>query len=386
MNSRERVLAALNHQTPDRVPVDLGGGVSGIHINAYKGLLKMLDIEDPNITFYDFVQQIVIPCPAVLDRLHIDTRHLYPNGACLPEDYEPEVVDKWIGIYDQFGVFWGNGANKPREELLYFSPAIHPLAKLKTVEEIHNYSWPDGTDKSVFMGLGEKAKQISNNGEFAVSSRVVACIYEYTTFMFGFSKAMRHMRKNPEILVAAMEELAKYWLNYTKTFLTEVGNNVDILAVNGDLADQTGPIMNPKMYEKFIKPIEKAYISEIKKLTDMKINYHSCGGVSEFVPHYIDIGYDAMNPIQISATDMEPCSLKSRFGEKITFWGSACDSQKTLPFGTSEQVRAEVKHNLECMMPNGGFIASPIHNITAEVPPENIVAMFDALHEFGKYR
>jgi uroporphyrinogen decarboxylase len=385
MNSRERVLAAISHREPDRVPIDLGGVVSGIHINSYKRLLTLLGLEDKNIQFYDYNQQIVTPCEAVLERLHIDTRYLHPPASYVPENFSPLQVGEWIGNYDQFGVFWGNRASNPPEKRLYYSPVIHPLARLKTVAEIHAYDWPKGTDRAVFRGLKESAQGLRQNTNYALVSRVIGCIYEYTTFLFGLKLAMRYFRTNPELIQAAMEELLTYWTDFATTYLEEVGNNVDVICINGDLADQSGPLMNPAVYAKLIKPIEAEFVKRVRKLTKAPINYHSCGSVIEFLPHFIDIGYSAANPVQISAAGMSPERLKRDFGAKITFWGGACDSQKTLPFGTPAQVRAEVKQNLIAFKPGGGYVASNVHNITGEVPAENILAMFDALHEYGEY-
>ncbi|MHA1527295.1 MAG: uroporphyrinogen decarboxylase family protein, partial [Promethearchaeota archaeon] len=159
----------------------------------------------------------------------------------------------------------------------------------------------------------------------------------------------------------------------------------DVVCINGDLAEQSGPLMNLKIYEALIKPIEKKLAEKVHEFADIKINYHSCGSVAQFIPHWAEIGYDAFNPVQISARDMEPCSLKKRYGDIITFWGGACNPQQTLPFSTPEQIRNEVRKNLNCFKSGGGYIASSVHNITAEVPPENIIAMFDALNDFRDY-
>ncbi|MFW9849119.1 MAG: uroporphyrinogen decarboxylase family protein [Candidatus Thorarchaeota archaeon] len=390
MNSRERVLTALNHKEPDMVPIDLGGNVSGIHIVAYKNLLEYLEIDDPNISYCDFVQQAALPCEELLQRFDIDIRWLRPPSSIKPENFIPEIVGKFQGVYDQFGVFWGNSAEKDLEDVLYYDPVIHPLGDMKTVQEIREYDWPDGTDREPLKGLREQAKSYRESTDYALATPPVGCIYEYTTFMFGFKKAMTHMHRNPELIQAAMEELEKYWTDFAASFLDEVkfGDDyyVDILSNNGDLAEQAGPIMSPKrIYEPLIKPIEHRFSMKLHSMADIKINYHSCGSVSQFIPHFSEIGYDAVNPIQIGAKDMEPCSLKERFGHMITFWGGLCDSQKTLPFGAPEQIRTEVKYNMNCLKPGGGYIASNIHNITAEVPPENIVVMFDTAREFRKY-
>ena len=386
MNSRERVNTTLNHKEPDKVPIDLGGNQSSIHIKAYKKLLDYLEIEDENIQYADFVQQIVRPCDQVLERLSIDIRYVQPLGGMVRvQDMEPQYEDKYVGLYDQFGVFWGNDAKKDLDEILYYDPVIHPFADFKSVSDIRDFDWPNGRDKTPFKGLKEYAKNLHNNTDFALSTPPVGCIYEYCTFLFGFTKTLRYLRTKPELIIAAMEGLLKYWTDYVTTFLDEVGRYLDVVCINGDLAEQAGPIMSVKLYENMIKPIERKLSKKIHELVETKINYHSCGSVSLFIPHFAEIGYDVINPVQISAYDMEPCSLKKRFGDIMSFWGGLCNTQSTLPFGTLKQIRDEVRRNFECLKPGGGFVASNIHNITAEVPPQNIVAMIDAANEFGNY-
>ncbi|MBA7483793.1 hypothetical protein ES707_19310 [subsurface metagenome] len=386
MNSRERVNTTLNHKEPDKVPIDLGGNQSSIHIKAYKKLLDYLEIEDENVQYADFVQQIVRPCDKVLERFSIDVRYVQPLGGMVRvQDMEPQYEGKYVGLYDQFGVFWGNDAKKDLDEILYYDPVIHPFADFKSVSDIRDFAWPNGRDKTPFNGLKEYAKDLRDSTDFALSTPPVGCIYEYCTFLFGFTKTLRYLRTKPELLIAAMEGLLKYWTDYVTTFLDEVGSYLDVVCINGDLAEQAGPIMSVKLYENMIKPIERKLSKTIHDLVETKINYHSCGSVSLFIPHFAEIGYDVINPVQISAYDMEPCSLKKRFGDIMSFWGGLCNTQNTLPFGTLKQIRDEVRRNFECLKPGGGFVASNIHNITAEVPPQNIVAMFDAANEFGNY-
>jgi len=386
MNSRERVNTTLNHKEPDKVPIDLGGHQSGIHIKAYKRLLDFLDINDNNIKYCDFVQQIALPCEELLERFNIDIRYIRPLGGMINvNDYQPQYEGKYVGVYDQFGCFWGNDAKKDLDEILYYDPVIHPLADFKTIHKIKNYDWPNGKDKSLFEGLRGYAKKLSQTTDFALSTPPIGCIYEYTTFLFGFTRALRYLQTKPELIIATMECLLKYWTDYNITFLNEVGEYLEVVCINGDLGEQAGPIMNLKIYEKVIKPIEKKLSEKIHQLADVKINYHCCGSTPLFIPHWAEIGYDIYNPVQISAYDMEPCSLKKRFGKIITFWGGLCNTQQTLPFGTPKQIREEVKKNIECFKLGGGYIAANIHNITAEVPPQNIVAMFDAANEFRDY-
>jgi uroporphyrinogen decarboxylase len=390
MNSRERVLTTLNHQEPDKVPIDFGGNQTSIHIIAYRKLLDYLDIDDKNIRYADIIQQIAYPCEELLEHFESDFRYLRPPSSLLPEDYELGVVDNFQGVWDQLGVFWGISSDKPPEDILYLDPCIHPLSEMATVQQIKEYDWPDGHDRRPLKGIREQAKQLRESTQYAIGTPPIGCIYEYTTFMFGFSKALHHLHRNPELIIAAMEELEKYWTDYATTYLDEIKfgdeHYVDFVCNNGDLAEQAGPIMNPKrIYEPIIKPIEHRFSKKLHELTNVKINYHSCGSVTQFIPHFAEIGYDAVNPVQIGAYDMEPCNLKQRFGSSITFWGGLCDTQKTLPFKTPVQIRKEVKYNMTCLKPQGGYVAANIHNITAEVPPENIVAMFDAAIEYRSY-
>ena len=386
MKSRERVRFTLNHKEPDKVPIDLGGNQSSIHIKAYKKLLNFLDVEDKNIQYADFVQQIVRPCDQILERFGIDIRYVQPLGGMVRvQDMEPLYEGKYIGLYDQFGVFWGDNAKKNLDDILYYDPVIHPFENFTTIKEVKNYNWPDGRDRTPFKGLKDYAKKLRDETEYALSTPPVGCVYEYCTFLFGFTKTLRYLKTKPEIIVSAMEELLKYWTDYVTTFLDEVGRYLDVVCINGDLAEQAGPIMSIKLYEKMIKPLERKLSLKVHDLVDAKINYHSCGSIAQFIPHFTELGYDVVNPVQISAFDMEPCSLKKRFGETMSFWGGLCNSQKTLPFGTPNQIREEVKKNFKCLKPGGGFVASSIHNITAEVPPQNIVAMFDAALEFRNY-
>ncbi|MFX1340978.1 MAG: uroporphyrinogen decarboxylase family protein, partial [Promethearchaeota archaeon] len=352
----------------------------------YMKLLEYLELEDKEIKTYDFAQQLALPCNDLLERFNIDTRYIYPHGDIIKiEDFDPQYVAEYVGIYDQFGVFWGNSADKDLDDILYFDPVIHPLSNFTTIQDIENYDWPDGKNKVLFKGLAEYAKKLRDSTEYAFVSPIMGCVYEYTMFLFGFSKALIYLRKRPDLIIATMEKLLEYWIDYNYTFMSEVGQYIDIVCINGDLAEQAGPMMNLKTYESLIKPMERKLSEKVHEIADIKINYHSCGSITQFIPHWAEIGYDAFNPVQISARDMEPCSLKERYGAIITFWGGACDSQQILPFGSPDQIRNEVRKNLNCFKPDGGYIASSIHNITAEVPPENIVAMFDALNEFRDY-
>jgi uroporphyrinogen decarboxylase len=384
MTSRDRVLAALEHREPDRVPIDLGGNQSGIHVKAYMRLLSYLDIQD-EIVIADFNQQLARVCDAVLDRFHVDTRFLRSLSSYQPYDQQKvQYEGEWVGNYDNFGVFWGDHASKDLSDILFYDPVIHPLADAQTVQDVETFAWPDGTDPTPFKGLRDVARDLHEAGKAVVTTKV-GNTFELCTFLFGFQRTMRLVRTGPNLLDAAMRKLVEYWKNCHVALIAEAGEYLDVVCINGDLAQQSGPLINPAFYEKHVKPFDKEIVDHVKSLAPVKANYHSCGSVPPFVPHFIDLGYDSMNPVQVSAFDMEPASLKVRFGDRIAFWGGLCNSQSTLPFGTPEAVREEVARNVSALKPGAGYIAANIHNITAEVPAENIVAMFDAAYEFGAY-
>ncbi len=384
MLPRERVISTINHIQPDKVPIDFGGMQTSIHIKAYLKLLDFLHIEDPNVQYADIIQHIALPCDAVLQRFEVDTRYLRFPGSVKPSTYVPEQNGLYTGIYDQFGVFWGDKEEKPAEDVLYYDPVIHPLANLQSPQAIENYAWPDGHDKTPFKGIRDQAIKLHKT-DYAIVTQPAGCIFEYTTFMFGFAKALRYIRTRPELITAAVKCLTRYWLDYAETFLREAGEFIDVYCINGDLAEQAGPLFNMKLYEQLAFPYERQLADRVHSLTNAKINYHCCGSTPQFIPYFAKIGYNIYNPVQISAYDMEPCSLKARFGDIITFWGGACNTQKTLPFGTPSTIREEVRQNLACFKPGGGYVASNIHNITAEVSPQNIAAMFDAIRTFRNY-
>ena len=193
------------------------------------------------------------------------------------------------------------------------------------------------------------------------------------------------MMERPEILETLLERMLKFWLDWFRLFLAEVGDVVDVIMIGDDLAGQKGPLFSPSIYRSLIKPRQKRLVQYIKSRTPAKIWYHSCGAVVEYIPDLLDNGIDILNPVQISAKGMDPAKLKAEYGDKLAFWGGAIDSQHVLPRGTPEEVRESIRRNIEAFKPGGGYVFNNVHNIQADVPPENILAMYDAALEFGRY-
>ena len=382
MTSRERLLTALDHRQPDRVPIDLGGNQTGIHKFAYEKLLARLGLNE-EIVIMDLVQQLAKPSEAVLQRLRVDTRYIWAGGAA---SFKGGVVKRerngrvWNDFTDEFGITW----SMPEEQPYYFDISHSPLAGL-TLQQIKDYPFPKGDDPSRFKGLRDRALAIKRETPYAVVSGISGVVYEFCWYLRGLENLFADMIEQPEVFEAIIDRTLKFWLDWFRLFLDEAGDVVDVIMIGDDLAGQGGPLFSPRIYREIVKPRHKRLVQYIKSRTRAKLWYHSCGSVVTYLPDLLDNGIDIFNPVQISAKDMDPAMLKARFGDKVVFWGGGVDSQHVLPRGTTEQVRENVRANLEAFKPGGGYVFNNVHNIQADVPPENVLAMFDAAYEFGKY-
>ena len=382
MASRERVMRALNHQAPDRVPLDLGGFQTGIHKKAYAELLSYLGIEEEIVTL-DPVQQLAKPSEQILKRFKVDTRYICAHA---PESFKGRIEQNtrdgrlWHDLKDEFGVIW----SMPDDQQLYMDISHHPLADA-AIDDIADYPFPEGGDPTRFAGVREQALRMHNETPYAISTGIGGVVYEYCWYMRGLERWFMDMVDNPEFCEALLEETLKFWMDYYSAFMAEVGDIVDVVMIGDDLAAQDGPLFSPKFYRQIVKPRQKRLVQHIKSLTSAKIWYHTCGSCVEYIPDLIDNGIDILNPLQISAEGMDPKELKERFGEKLVFWGGGIDAQHVLPFASAEEVREHVRKNVEIFKSGGGYVFNNVHNIQAGVPAENIVALFDAAYEFGFY-
>lgn len=385
MKSRERLKLTLQHKEPDKVPIDLGGFQTGIHVSAYKRVLRFLNIKDPEIKLYDKLQRLAIPCDAILKRFEIDTKTIHlPSTFVREKDLVETMEGKYSGWWDSFGIFWGKNTENPEKDVLY-NDIINPFKDFTTSQQIRDFDWPKGNDPELFVGLRDYAKNLYINTDYALIGRSMGCLFQWTHYLFGFKEALIHMIRNPDMMKAAMEGMLQFWIEFATEYLNQVGEYIQTAQITSDLTDQKGPMLSPRLYRKLIRPYEEKLADHLHKLADIKINYHCCGAASYFIPDFIEVGYDALNPVQIGAASMNPCEIKNKYGDQITFWGGLCDSQKTLPFGTIKEITDEVRYNINCLKPNGGYVAANIHNIVFDVPAENIIAMFDAAIKFREY-
>jgi uroporphyrinogen decarboxylase len=382
MTPRERVLTALVHRQPDRVPIDLGGNQTGIHRDAYEALVRHLRLEE-EIEIMDAVQQLARPSEAVLKRLRVDTRYIHAGAA---SGFDGAIVSvqregkQWHDLIDEFGVRW----SMPDDSPLYMDITHHPLAEA-TIDNLADYPWPEGGDRGRFEGLRERALKLRNETPYAVVSGISGVIYEICWYMRGLERWFMDMLEQPEFCEALLDRTLRFWLDWFDVFLSEVGDLVDVIMIGDDLAGQNGPLFRPDFYRRVVKPRHKQLVQFIKSRTEAKIWYHTCGACRDFIPDLLDNGIDALNPVQISAAGMDPDQLKAEYGDRLVFWGGAIDAQHILPCADTTTVREHVRKNLEAFKRGGGYVLNNVHNIQAGVPPQNVLAMYDAAFEFGFY-
>jgi uroporphyrinogen decarboxylase len=382
MTPRQRVLRALNHEVPDRVPIDLGGNQTGIHKNAYRKLARYLGLPD-EVEIMDAVQQLARPSERVLERFHVDTRYVAAGPA---STWKGGIVKAerggrvWHDLTDEFGIRW----SMPDDQQLYMDITLHPLAKA-TIKDVRDYGWPKGDDPSRFAGLRERALRLRRETPYAVVSGISGVIYEICWYLRGLEQWFCDLLTNPEFCEAMLDQTLKYWLDWFRLFLDEAGDVVDVVMIGDDLAGQDGPLFNPEIYRLLVKPRHRRLVEYIRSRTRAKVWYHTCGSCAAFIPDLLENGIHILNPVQISARHMDPFELKRRFGRDLVFWGGGCDSQRVLPRGTPSEVAENVRRNLDAFRPDGGYVFNSIHNIQGEVPPENIIAMFDTAYECGFY-
>ena len=375
MTHRERVLRTLNHQEPDRVPLDLGCTRStSIVVQAYERLNRHLGSQEPPRIFSKWLN-ISHPSQAMLARFDIDTRSVSQGSP-----------DNWQDILFPDGSYqdeWGVVRSRPAG-CLYYDLTKSPLAGDVGVSDLEKLRWPDPHDPGRCRGLAEEAKRLHAGTDFAIALNMPGGTVTQAQFMRGFEDWFADLVADPAFYHALMEKITDLWIEMARDELDAVGDNADLCFFGDDVAFQDGPMMSMDLYRKMVKPYHKRLFSYIKSRTSAKVFYHSCGSVVHLIPDLIEIGVDVLNPIQVSAAGMDTKALKREFGKDICFWG-AIDTQRVLPFGTPAEVETEVKRRIEELGPGGGYVLCAVHNIQADVSPENICAMYAAAHMHGRY-
>ncbi len=414
MTSRERVLSAIAHKEPDRVPMDHGSMRStGIMAIAYNRLKNYLGIESGPTFMYDLIQQLAQPDDWYLDRFHFDCVDLgraftcsakqqdwtLPDGspARVPAWFKPEYQDGDLLVRDpKTGIVFGK---KPKDSL-YIDQCYWPISGpdglddyepladkmgLVTWGAIGTAPFDEALTDEKLSEIAQKAHEFHQVTPYSVSLAVGCNLLEWSQFLFGMENAYVYLAGEKGKMASFLDRLTELHMEKLTRILPPLKGAVDVLVVGDDLGMQRGPQISPKTYKELFLPRHKRIYEHAKKLSGAHIFLHSCGGIYELIPYLIEAGVEILNPVQTSARNMQPERLKKEFGDQVTFWGGGCDTRDVLPNGTPDQVRDDVRRRIEVFGPGGGFVWSQVHNVLADVPPANVNAMLEAAYEYGWY-
>lgn len=390
MTSRERVLKTLRHEEPDKVPIDFGAMRStGIMAIAYNRLKAYLGLSGGYTRVYDVPQQLAEPEPAVLERFQVDVVDLANTMGRHPEDWldwplpdgSPGQVHRssypvrrngeWV-LMDGDRV-----AARMPQGVLYFESCNPPLASASSSRDIKSYAWPVLTDEMLRV-LEEQASFLYDETDYAIMGGFGGNILEWGQSLRGWDTFMMDLAGNRAFAEDLMDTMVEVHLKNLQAYLQAVGDYIQLIQMGDDLGTQKGPQLSPDMYRELIKPRHKAVYQYVKQHSKVHVFLHSCGSIYALIPDLIDAGVEVLNPVQTSAKDMEPARLKKEFGDRLTFWGGGVDTQSLLPEGTPEEIAAQVEERMRIFAPGGGYVFTQVHNIQANVPPENVVAAYDA--------
>jgi len=381
MTSKERVIAAIHHEEPDRVPIVVGvSNATGIKMKTYQEIKKLAGIEAPDNYIYQWPE---LGTAAVdeetLQRLHVDVRGVL--------DLEPQHIrerNKTRDPHSPYRDSWGSGQIEISEG--EWTSGAPPMREATTIEDIENYPWPDMDDPTRVAHVREQAKQLAEENQYAVMGTPWLLFpFERAFSMQGMDMFLLNMAMRPDFSKALLAKITEKCKQMMGNFLREAGDYLDIIKIGDDLGTQESLMISPKMYREMLKPFHADLIAFTKERTDAKVLFHTDGDVFDLIDDFIEIGIDILNPIQTSAGRMSDLSrLKENFGDRIVFCG-AIDTHRILPEGSPEEVRQEVRRVINALGTGGGYMVASVHTIMNDVPAENVLAMVDAVETYGQY-
>jgi uroporphyrinogen decarboxylase len=383
LTSRERLLKTLAHQEPDRVPLDLGSTqVTGIHVLAYHRLREALGLPPVTAQICDYIQGLALPDPDVIERLGVDVRGLFPLNS-----HNWKIVEREDGEYLTYHDEWDITHRKPRLDGLYYSLWKVPLDSPElTIQDIARHPWPRMDDPQRIAGLRQQAESYRAAGYAVILKDPFAGIFEMAQRIVGMQNLLIMMALNKTLAAALFDKLVELKLAFWEMALPQLADVVDIISQADDYGTQASQIISPRMFREQLKPRWKILFDRLRVLApNVRRFFHSCGSVRPLIPDYIELGVEILNPVHISATGMEPKALKRDFGDALVFWGGGVDTQGVLPNGTPQEVKDDVRRNIEALAPGGGFVFNTVHNIQMDVPTGNLAALYAALDEYGLY-
>ncbi len=411
MNSRDRIITTLNHKQPDCVALDFGGHrSSGIAAIAYPKLKKALGISTGDIYVYDIIQQLAIVEPDVLDAVGADVVELGRGFLLNDSDWKawvlpdgtPCKIPAFINLQKR-GSDWvllsddGIEIGIQKKGCLYFEQIHWPWADMNPDEQDFsdiesafkqsmwtNTAAPGGHIPLTGDGcrqLADGARKLRESTDRAILGIFGGNLFEVPQMLYGMENYFMHMAMYPEGCKRLSQALVDFYMPRLEKWLAAVGPYIDVILFGDDLGSQGGPQMATEMYCEYYKPWHSMMWKRVKELAPhVNVHMHCCGGIEPLLEDLIDAGLDSSNPVQISCAGMDPSQLKTSYGDRFTFWGGGCDTGHVLPLGTPEEVRENVRELVSVFEPGGGFVFQQVHNIMADVPPENIVAMFDEVN------
>lgn len=407
MNHRERLRAALDHKEPDRVPVDLGGmGSTGIMAVAYAKLRRHMGLPEEKVFINDLGQQLAEPSKDFIERIDLDVLNV---GRLLPPAQSADVpwldfplldlndpttppiagrvvggshlrreADRWVLL---------DGAGKPEfhkpDNVYYFDRLVHHLGNATRISDIAAYEWPgyssEGLDK-----MRSRALWLRENTDYALIGAFGGQIHEHGQVLRGWAEFMMDLAEGGAFADYLLDYMCDNLMRNLGLYMEAVGDLLDVIVFGDDLGTQAAPQLSPDLYRKTIHPRHKRLYTYVRAhYPECRVFLHSCGSIADLIPMLIDEGVQILNPVQTSAAKMDPRELKANFGRDLVFWGGGVDTQHVLPQGTPEDVRRMVLDRLEVFALGGGFVFCQVHNIQANVPPANIIAMYNAVREFN---
>jgi uroporphyrinogen decarboxylase len=382
MKPRERVMAALRHEEPDRVPISFGDVVISSIFDAppygYRALCAHLGIDDyaEPIVAEDAPEAVLNVDERLRLRLGADLRWIGPESSFVPEHLDADTVrDEWGLVRHRAGAYWD------------LVEAEAPLASATSIRDLDDYAhWPSVRDPRITAGKRAEAQALRDAGYavVAVPGWAIQIFYNYFALR-GFSRWLLDIYDDPILYRALVERIVQLDIDYLSTFLGPIGDLVDIVVMAEDLGTQDSTFMSPAAYREFCKPYQATWIEAARRLApDARIMLHSCGAIRPLVPDFIEVGFDILNPLQPRARGMDLAALKREFGSELSLIGGL-DIQELLPFGSAAEVRDGARALIDTLGPGGGYIFAPSHQIQPDVPPENIISMYDAALEVGRY-
>lgn len=372
MTGKERMRRALNHEEADRVPLDIGSfNNSAMHYLVEQTLKKELGLTDNGTEIKALNQMVTVPDDSVLDYFDVDTRSIYFDETA-PWQENPDGT---------FTDMWGIGY-RLNPDGYYYNMCAHPLQDAEEIADIENYSFPE-PNEHMLVGLEQRVERYADKCLVLEGMREV--LFGLPAWLRGSVNFYMDLVSDDGMADALLEKLADYHIRRIDFVMDRIGDKIDVFKLADDLGTQTSLILSPDTYREKIKPHHARLISHLKSKWDVKVLFHVCGAIRPILGDLIEIGVDAINPVQISADGMDPASLKKEFGNNLTFWGGGVDTQHILGTATPAEVKADVKKNMQLLRPGGGFVFTQVHNIMPNVPLENVLAMYEAFRENAAY-